>query len=49
VKLVAPKRKVLRPARPNLGVRARYRSALVRMIDDMERSVTFYVLQAYRH
>jgi len=48
LKLRAPRPRTIRPTRPNEGVRADYRRHLVAMIDEMEKSVSHWILQAYK-
>lgn len=40
--------KVLRPVRPNLGVQRTYERRLERLVEEMEKSVTWWLVAAYR-
>ena len=41
--------KILRAIKPNAGIRVKYRRRLEAMIDDMNRSVTYWIEAAYHH
>lgn len=43
-----PKDKVLTPVRPNAGLEQAYRAKILRLVDEMSRSVTYWVKAAYR-
>lgn len=40
--------KILKPTRPNVGIEANYRAALDKWVDAMHRSVTYWILAAYK-
>ncbi len=44
----APKKKVLRPVHPNAGIRAEYDRRLMKLIDEMHKSITYWVEAAYK-
>lgn len=48
--LVAPGKRAitLKPVRPNLGIEAAYRARLEAMVDDMQRSIAYWLKIAYR-
>lgn len=43
-----PRRRLPPPVRPNAGIEAAYRKRLLRLIDDMHRSLTYWLRAAYR-
>lgn len=45
---MSTKPKTLKPVRPNAGLEARYRKAILRLVDEMGRSVDYWIAAAYR-